>query len=107
MEVYTGRLIPKLVIHVDDDGIADVGLQQGTWPCSIDTNDWPRVSIGRSGHPGDVPVDFNGGGACEADRTQEQKKNVWRIHHSTVDVQPRWADELTGKWTKGCRNGEW
>lgn len=107
MEVYTSRLIPELVIHVDDDGVADVRLQQGTWPCSIDTNDRSRVSIWGSVHPRDVPVDFNSGGAREADPTQEQKKNVRRIHHSRVDASNHErqmgslaTDELLAQWRR-------
>lgn len=72
VKMQRSRLVTKLVVDVDDDTIADIGLDPRNGPLVIDANDGTRersVWIGRD--PSDVEVVVDGGSAGKAQRGSE------------------------------------
>lgn len=73
VKMQRSRLVTKLVVDVDDDAIADIGLDLRNGPLVVDANDGTRersVWIGRD--PSDVEVVVDGSCAGEAQRGSEQ-----------------------------------
>lgn len=79
------RLVTKLVVEVDDDTIADIGLNARNGPLVIDANDGTRercVWIGSD--PSDVEVVVDSGCAGKAQRRSEQSCRPCEAIHSCL-----------------------
>ena len=59
VEVNTRCLVPKLVVDVDDDGVARRRPNLWAWPLIVDTNQRPADTGWRSPNPCDIPVILN------------------------------------------------
>lgn len=73
VKMQRSRLVTKLVVEVDDNAIADIGLDARNGPLVVDANDGTRersVWIGRD--PSYVEVVVDGGSADKAQRGSEQ-----------------------------------
>lgn len=82
VEMQRGRLVAKLVVDIDDDAIANIGLNARNGPLVVDANDGTRkgsVWVGRD--PSDVEVIVDGGRTGEAQRGSEQGRRSREAIH--------------------------
>jgi hypothetical protein len=65
MEVKTGSFIPKVILNLDSNKIANICIDCRTWPFAIDTDDGSFCStIGIGINPVDTPVEVNEASKC-------------------------------------------
>jgi len=67
VKVQRRGLVAQLVVDLDDDAVANVGLDLGDGPLAVDADDGARertVRVGR--HPGDVEVVVDRGRGSDA-----------------------------------------
>lgn len=82
VKVQRGGLVAKLVVDIDDNAIANIGLDARNGPLVVDANDGTRkgsVWVGRD--PSDVEVIVDGGRTGEAQRGSEQDRRSREAIH--------------------------
>lgn len=77
-----GRLVAQLVVDIDDNAIANVGLNARNGPLVVDANDGTRKrSVWVGCDPSDVEVIVDGGRTGEAQRGSEQGRRSREAIH--------------------------
>lgn len=73
MPVNSRRLISQAIVYIDNEPIAQVGIDNGTGPLVVDPDHGTAKAIGRYPDPGDVPIEMNILGRGEAHKPGEKE----------------------------------